>query len=275
MRYDHKRLNLVALLALFVLVAPTPDLYAQDELPSAEELVQKHIDATGGRAAYDAIQNRKTTMTIEIVGAGIELEATTFAAKPNKVFATVQAPAIGTINKGCTGEVAWSMSDMQGPVIEQGAGLENTVRDSVFDRVIYWQTLYESASCTGVEKVGDRECYKVEFTPPPYKDESLKDVERSVLTVYFDKESGLGIQFATNVVSDAGIINVVAQFSDYRDVDGILIPFVTEMGLVGQKRIMTTKSVEHNLELPADQFDPPQEIQDLLHKQNEAEEEGG
>ena len=129
----------ISLLLAIALGNIAPATANGDDLPSGEEVLQKYMEATGGRAAYDAIDNRMFTATLEIVNAGVVLDITTYAAKPNKLIATVESEATGKIQKGCTGKVAWAMSDMQGPIVEQGASLENQLRDTLFDRLIYWK----------------------------------------------------------------------------------------------------------------------------------------
>jgi outer membrane lipoprotein-sorting protein len=236
------------------------------DLPNGEEVVRKYIEASGGQAAYDKIENRVTKMTVEFKNAGITLDATVFAARPNKFASTMTAAALGTISQGCNGEAAWSISDMQGPVVEQGAALENRLRDSRLDRMVYWKQAYQSVECRAIEKVRDRECYKVVFTPLPYQAGELKDAETSLLTVYFDKESWLPLKIESNIITEAGTIDVTAFLSDYRDVDGIKIAWRTELELMGQSRVMEIESVKQNVELAADQFDPPPEIRKLLKK---------
>lgn len=259
------------LTTLLVLPGTMNTTFGQDEkLPTGESVLQKYVEATGGQAAYDKINNRYFEAQIDIVNAGVVLDVKTHAAKPNKLIATIEADAIGTIRKGCTGKAAWSMSDMQGPVLEQGAALENQFRDCLFDRLAYWKKAYESAECEAIEKVNDKDCYKVVLTPFPYVSEEAKDAEMSFLTVYFDKSTNLATKIESNIVTSAGTIDVTAHLLDYKTVDGIKIPHMTKLELVGQTRVMTIQSVKHNVELPDNHFDPPAEIQALL-KKNEAE----
>jgi hypothetical protein len=270
-RYSTKRrtfsfigslLTTISILAL----ATNPAIAQDEKLPTGESLIQKYIERTGGQAAYDKINNRYFEAEIDIVNAGIVLNVKTYAAKPNKLIATVEANAIGKIQKGCTGTVAWSMSDMQGPVIEEGAALENQLRDSMFDRFVYWKEAYQSAECVAIEKVDDKDCYKVVLTPNPYKSEEAKDEEVSLLTAFFDKDTNLATKLESNLVTQAGTIDVTAWLSDYKTVDGIKFPHTTKLELVGQTRIMKITSLKHDVKLADNQFDPPAEIKALLKK---------
>ena len=257
---------LTTLLALVLAWPTATTLVIGQDLPSGESVVQKHIEIAGGQAAFDKIENRYFKATMEIMNAGIEFEIETFAAKPNKLLVVLEADAIGKVEQGVDGEIAWSLSDMQGPVIEEGVALENKLRDSLFDRIIYWKQAYQSAECKAIETIDGREYFKVVFTPKPYKSENSEGAEPSILIVYFDKETYLPGKIESNVVTEAGTIDVVAYLSDYKTVDDIKIPHKTQVELAGQTRVMTIESVKHNQEFPTDRFDPPKEILELLEK---------
>jgi hypothetical protein len=55
--------------------------------------------------------------------------------------------------------------------------------------------------------------------------------------------------------------------SDYREADGIKIPFVTTLSIdAGMKieQVITITKVTHNTELPSDTFTPPKDVQELI-----------
>ena len=66
------------------------------------------------------------------------------------------------------------------------------------------------------------------------------------------------------VMTAMGAIYVESLIADYREVDGIKVPFkVTEFAM-GQEQIVVIESVEHNVDLPDGLFSPPAEIQSLI-----------
>jgi hypothetical protein len=257
----------VCLVALTCCLAGSGPAVAQESLPTGETVMQNYIDATGGQQAWDKIRNRYTEATLEIVNAGLRLDIKSWTAKPNLLFVESSSEALGTILKGCTGDVVWSMSQMQGPVIEQGFASESQRRDLTFDRLVYWSQCYESAQCVALESIGDRPHYKVVLKPRPFDSEDAGDFGSAEVTVWFDSDSGLASQIQSNTFSSAGTIPVTAVVSDYREMDGVLIPFQTSLQLAGQKRIMTIQKVRNNIQLDDGRFDPPPEIQALLASQ--------
>jgi hypothetical protein len=87
----------------------------------------------------------------------------------------------------------------------------------------------------GVEKVGTRSAYVVEYSPQ--KDETSK--------LYFDTESGLEIRSEETFQSPEGPYVVKLDMDDYREVDGIKFPFRmkrTEKGSVVNIRLTVVKN---------------------------------
>jgi len=122
------------------------------------------------------------------------------------------------------------------------------------DKLVYWEDLYSAAELAGSMEIGGRDCHKVLLKP-----ESGKPV-----TVYFDKETHLALRQDITVESPMGTVPVESLIGDYREVDGLLLPFEVSVGNIGQKRVITTTSVKHNVDLPADRFAAPADVQALL-----------
>ena len=68
----------------------------------------------------------------------------------------------------------------------------------------------------------------------------------------------------------AGPIPIVALPTNYKRVDGILLPYTTRVLVMGTERLVTTESIKHNVELPKDCFELPEEIQALVDKKKQA-----
>jgi hypothetical protein len=225
-------------------------------LPKAETVLDQYVEATGGREAQEKIKNRVTKGTFEITGAGITAEMTVYAARPNKSYFVLESPALGKIERGTVDDIAWEMSLTGGPSLKEGAEKADLLREATFDKFINWQKLYAKAECAGEETVDGQPSYKVVLT--------LKDGKPQ--TYWFDKSSHLITKVTMNVQTAMGEIPVESHLSDYRKVGDILIPHKIRTVLLGQERVTTVKSVDQNVDLPADRFDPPKEVQELVKK---------
>ena len=255
--------GLVLLIVLVVCsVGPNPSRASQDKLPEAApdklpeaaKILDKYVEVTGGKAAYEKIKNSVTKLTFEMVSQGIKAPMTIYAAMPNKLYVLLESDALGKIEEGVSGDVAWEMTMMMGPQVKEGQEKIDKLRDAAFDAVTQWRKLYDKAECVALETVDGKPCYKIIMTPN----------EGKPRTFYYDQSSNLLVKAEVVVETMMGSIPVVSKPGDYKKVDGILIPHKISQIIMGQERILTTKSIEHNVEMPADRFELPDPIKELL-----------
>ncbi|MFO7693569.1 MAG: hypothetical protein R6V57_10835 [Vicinamibacterales bacterium] len=245
--------------AALAIAAGTPPASAQvpaAPLPTGEAVLAKYVEAIGGTAAYDAIRNRVVRARMELLGAGVTLSLTTYAAAPGSLYTVVDSEATGRIESGVSDGIAWENSALRGPTVKDGIELDDALRDAIFDRMAHWKEHLKSAECVGTADVNGKPAYRVVATPKA----------GSPQTLYFDPDTGLLVRTETTVNSAAGAVDVVAEPGDFRKVDGILLAFTSRMKLLGQERVVTVEQVEHNVSLPADRFVLPAEIAALVKK---------
>lgn len=257
---------LLAYLCLATVVATRTTVAVENDMPSAEEVLDRYVAVTGGREAYDGIRNRVIHTTMEIARQGITLPITVYAAKPNLLYTVVESDLTGKIESGTDGNVVWENSLMRGPAIKSGPERSTTLRDATFDRLVYWKTVYQKAECVGRPTVNGGECFEIVLTPPP-RGEAGEEQSAEPLTIYFAVDSGLATRIKSKVVTAAGTIPVEADLREYKRVGGILIAHKIVTKVLTQERIMTISDVEQNAELAADRFDLPPPIQALVNKQ--------
>jgi hypothetical protein len=236
--------------------AKAPAAPPKASLPSGEALLAKHVEATGGQAAFDKIKNRVAEGSLDIGQAGIVLALGIYAAKPDKMYTVADSDATGRIESGVTDGVAWENSGMRGAVVKSGAELADGLRDAVFDRMAYWKDYTKTAECVGVVDVDGKPAYKVVVTPKV----------GSAQTIYFDKDSGLVVQTDSTVIAAGQTLDVVSKPGDYRVVDGVKMPFKVRQYVMGQERVITFDKIQHNVDLPADRFALPAAIKAIVDK---------
>ena len=239
-------------LALLV-VASTGAGAAAAEGPTGEEIVEKFIEATGGKKAYDKLENRKTVAVMNVPSQGMTFNITAWTTREGNVRSIIENAMIGKMEKGVSGDVVWEKSIMTGPVIKEGAERESALREAVFERFVYWKKAFETCELAGEEEVGGVPCWKVVMAP----------VEGEAVTLYYEKESGLIGKVTTVAETEMGAIPVEAYFKDYKEVDGVMLSHKTSIMILGQERTFTTTSTEHNVEIPDGFFDLPEDIKAL------------
>ena len=228
------------------------------ELPTAEAIFNKSMEATGGKAAYEKVKTMLTRGTIEFTGQGIKGTVVLAFATPDKSDMVMDLPGLGKIRTGTGGGVVWQTSAMQGPRVLQGEEREQILRAAMPDSLVRWHEVYGDVKVDGEETLDGKRCWRVVAHPPRIgKPETL----------WFDKESGLLVKSAATLASPMGEMPVESLYSDYRDAGGIKIAYSIRQS-AGPQVILTTLTLATvNAELPPSQFDMPADIQALLSHQ--------
>jgi hypothetical protein len=241
-------------LALALLVTASP-FFAED-LPKADTILDRFVEAVGGRAAFEKHHNEVMHGAMESVGTGVKGTLTFYQAEPDQIRAVIDLQGIGKIDSGTSGDVAWENNAMQGPRIKKGVEKSDAFRDATFNAVLKWRDLYTKAETTGVETVHDRECYKVVLTP----------AQGNPVTQFYDKKSGLLIETTTKRTTQMGDITAEVFADDYRKEGDILTAHKLVNKFANQEFQITVQNVEYNVEMAKDRFDMPDEIKALAKK---------
>ena len=248
--------GLTAALALTLALTSGPALPARaaETPPDAAKVLDRYIEATGGKAAHDAIRNSVSKMTLSLPAQDVSFAMTVYAARPNQVYSLLESPMTGRIENGVSGDVVWDLSAMTGPRLREGQERTNGLRDATFDPWSRWREIYEQAALAGVDTVNGKPCDKVVVTPKAGKPR----------TAYFDRASGLLRRLDVTFESPAAVATMRILLDDYRKAGGILVAYRTEIEAMGQTRVTVLDSIAHNVDLPADRFEPPAEVKKLL-----------
>lgn len=248
-----KRLFVGRNLALAAALAVTCAM-AADDLPKAETILDKSVEVTGGKAAYQKIHSEIETGTMTI--SGMSGTATTYKAEPDKTVTEIVFQGLGAMKEGSNGKVAWSNSAMQGPRVKDGEEKEVALLMAKFDGESNWRNLFTKVETVGIESVNGKDCYKLMLTPKAGKP----------MTRFYDKESGLLLKSIMTATTAMGEITVESTFEDYRKEGDILTAHKVGNKAMGQQFSITIDKVQYNAEIPASKFDLPDEVQALLSK---------
>lgn len=213
-------------------------------LPTLDQILDKFVESSGGKAALEKVTSRQVKGTFEIPSMGASGTVEIYAKAPNRSYTVIDVPGFGTIQQGYDGTVAWEDNPMTGPRDLTGAELSARKRDVDFYRELHLKELYPQMLVKGKEKVGERQAYLVEGTPPEGKPEKM----------FFDVENGLLIRMDAERESPQGTALVETYLEDYRDVDGVKVPFT--MRQVNPMFSMTIKfsEVKNNVEIEDSKF---------------------
>jgi hypothetical protein len=181
---------------------------------------------------------------------------TRYAAEPDKYYYRVDIEAIGKMEEGINGSVAWENSALLGPRLKSGIERAEAIREGSLNSTANWRKLYPKVETTGTETIDGEDCYKVVMTP----------AEGQPITGYYQKKSGLQVKLTTVSTTQMGDIPVEIIASGYKDFGGILEPTKVIQKAGPQEFTSTLDRVEVNPVIPAAQFALPAEVRQLAEK---------
>lgn len=257
--YELRSQNMNRILIPFLLSCTLPLALAQD-LPTAESVLDRYVEVTGGKAAYARIHSEVAQGTMEMTGKNVKGAIVSYEAEPNKNYSSVNIEGVGKVESGTDGTVAWENSAIAGPRIKTDIERDEMIRASVFNAHLGWRALYEKVETTGSEKVDGDDCLKVVLTPKTGRPE----------TEYYSKATGLLVKTTTVNTTQQGEIATEALVKDYKDVSGVKMPFTRVNRIAGQEIQVHLDSIQVNVEIPKERFELPEEIKALLRKNGAA-----
>lgn len=223
-------------------------------LPEAAKILDRFVEVTGGADAHAKLRSSVMKGTLEFVGSSIKGPITIWHDRSGDMRTTIKADAIGRIEDGVRGDLAWTSSDMSGPRVLEGDERAVALRKAAFDGAVRWRDFYTAETVEGVE-IGDAFCWKIRLTPK----------EGAPVLQTFDRDSGLLVRIETTQDTPMGMMPVTTTLSDWRELNGIRVPFTLtqELGDVQEVRVVA-ESLEHNVEIPAERFAPPESVRLLV-----------
>lgn len=225
-------------------------------LPDARQLLEKHIEAVGGRAAVEGRQSVKITSTLDFPAVGLTGTGVTVVARPNRVAATMEFAGVGQIKSGFDGTVGWSTSPMTGPSLSEGEELEQTREAAGFLESVFQvsePSEYRALETVERTEMGGRPCWKVKLTRASGRESFA----------CFDVETGLIVGSQRKQVSRMGEMEMVSVLSDYKDFGGVKVATRTSLTVGPQTINATVTAVEWNAAEP-NAFELPAEIKTLV-----------
>lgn len=216
--------------------------------PTADQIVSKYIEAIGGEAAHRKLTSRVAKATFIIpdrqnLGGTAEIYEKT----PNKSLVVLSFTGFGVHREGYNGVVAWSQEPRSDPRAVTGAELAAVKIDSEFYKEIRLRELFPRLTLKGMKKIRDKNTYKIEGI----SNEGYSE------TMYFDAESGLLVRTDAVQESPEGKTVLEIYYDDYRDIDGIRMPYTARHRSPGLSVVFKLSDVKHNVPIEDANFEKP------------------
>jgi len=168
--------------------------------PSVDQIINHYIEAVGGESNLLKTTSRISSGTIELNSMGLRGTVDIYERAPNRSSVIMNLKGFGIIQQTFNGSARWLHDPVQGYIKlpEEMPG----ARDD-FHVELELKRLAGSLRFNGKQKVGERDCFVIE-----------RPLSGTAMKYYFDAENGLLLR-----ENDAF-------YEDYRDVNGVKLPFV-------------------------------------------------
>ena len=185
---------------------------AKENRPSADQLLDKYIQAAGGSGAIEKVTSRVMKGQIEFGGKAFPIVV--YSKEPDMRISFTHMPGGDSVT-AFNGHEGWL--GMPGhPVREMhGSDLDGASIDADLHLATHLKQMFTELGVRGTEKVGDRDVYVVEGRregKPP-------------LILYFDQQSGLLVRLLRFGETALGQMPTQIDYADYRDAGRVKIPY--------------------------------------------------
>lgn len=218
---------------------------ATPALPSADDILNKYIQAVGGAAAVEKITSRVETGTIVLGGRQVPLEI--LAKHPNKRISTVHTPNGDNIT-AFDGHSGWIANPGPRPPREMSMPETEAISfDATFHMPTELRKMFTRFRVVPAEKIDGHEVLQVigfnEGKPP--------------MRFFFDKESGLLVRTIRYTDTPLGRNPTQVDYADYHEEVGVKIPLQWTVARPGGRFTIQISKVEQNAPIADSKFEKP------------------
>src|ERR1700730_5190556 len=214
-------------------------------LPKPEELLAKYLAAVGGAAAVEKITSRVQKGNLMAFG-GQSFSAEVYSKAPDKRVSVMHLQGGDSVT-AFDGQRGW-LSVPGRPAHMMSASENNSARlDADLHFPVHVKTLYPKFTVDNGEKIDGHDTYLVmgyeEGRPP--------------LRLYFDAQTGFLLRLIRYAQSPLGLNPTQIDYADYREADGVKVPFRWTVSRPGNRFIIQVEEMKHNVPVDDAKFTAP------------------
>ncbi len=185
----------------------------KEKLPTAQEVLDRYVEVTGGREALLRYKSMTVHGHLEVPERKIERDGVLYT-KDGKMLQKVFLPGGKEAASGYDGQTAWDIGPDGKVDIHEGDEIKTVARDADMYYHLRVMNYFRSMEVVDVKEFNGRACYH------------LKGVNNwgKVNEQFYDKENGLLVGYAFNTAWRGGDGDATETFEEYKDFAGVLMP---------------------------------------------------
>ncbi|MGP0018473.1 MAG: c-type cytochrome [Candidatus Sulfotelmatobacter sp.] len=218
--------------------------------PTADQLLEKYVQAAGGAAAIEKVTSRVMKGSIDFGGKSLPIDI--YSKDPDKRISFTHM-AEGDSVTAFDGHEGWlGTPGRPGVRGMHGSEIDAASMDADLHFATHLKAMFRELQVQGSEPVGDHEAYVVvgqrEGKPP--------------LRLYFDQQSGLLLRLVRYGDTALGLLPTQIDYADYRDTNGVKIPYRWTLARPSGRFTIQVTEVKQNVPVDDAKFaKPPAEEQ--------------
>ncbi|MEJ2335431.1 MAG: hypothetical protein P8Y26_07325 [Gemmatimonadales bacterium] len=222
------------------------------ELPPAAALVDRHVEAVGGRAALERHTSRHLAGSFDTQGISGTVEV--FSAAPARSKIQIEIPSFGTVSIGYDGRIGWRINPAFGPEVIEGYTLDQLKQNANFYDPLHSEPFVVSRKTVALTELDGRSVYKVKVKTR-WDEEYFQ---------FYDVETGRLAGTIRTYATPVGDAETTVILRDYEEVDGVWLPmtWVQRSAAAGEQLFKFTTAEFDQVQESV--FELPAEIKPLL-----------
>lgn len=221
---------------------------APNTAQTIDQIFARYTEAVGGQEAIERVTSYKARGSFSISIAQVPGTFEAWGKNPNKSLTIIHFPRVAALKKGFDGESYWVQTPA-GTFSEQGATeMSEIERDAEVYRAGKIKNLYVDLKLENNARLSGRDMYVVEGKPAKGPAEKL----------FFDKQNGLLARWdMVRRNPQRGNVFVKVHLDDYREVDGVKVPFKVRFAFENFDFTMDIEELQHNVSIDDVVFKKP------------------
>ncbi len=213
---------------------------AADALPTSDVILNKYAETVGSKRAIENFKTQFVKGTYSAHQLPISpLEI--YMAAPNKRLTIITTPANGALLQAYNGTTGWMASGKETRELNGAALMQLKSRADFYSD---WKLKEQFARMrvVGKEKINNREAYML----------AGRTVDNRIERLYFDAQTGLLLRRVAYTETMVGMIPEATDYEDYREVNGVKIPFTRRSAQLDGFEASVLKYTEVKFNVPID-----------------------
>lgn len=204
-----------------------PTAQKVDPSVTVASVVDKYINAIGGKANLSKVNSYTMTGSMSMQGQNIDIKTT--KAQGGKEIQTVSMGAMTLQKQVFDGKTGYSEQGGQKVQMTKEQIADNLKTTELFEELGFSKS--GNYKLTGIEKINGEDSYAIKSGDKTY---------------YYSVKTGLKTGETETVSAQGQTFTVPTTFADYKDVAGVKMPYTITVNQMGAEMVMKVKSYEVN-----------------------------